>query len=275
MHPIFEDSTETENQVDENGNLVDENGNIITPEEKPLNPEDYDTFVDYENKQYGLFFEHPKDVEVSTSTKNEDGMDMFSVQNKGGLLPLGFEVTVTNEKIDGEPDTQLTKFFAIATDRLEEENGSYKTIVDKEEETNFVGQKFLVRKYKVSDKVQDYFVTYAVTVVGESTYAFKVTHPEQDSLDAEMIYKSSNLGDGLTSTEDKDTEGSPVAVVPTATTTPATTTPTTNESCDIKGVKDSKTYYMPSSSKYEEAKADLVFCTEESAQKSGYKNSEE
>lgn len=255
-HPIFE---EVEAEEPAEGSAV---GNKEGEVEKPLNPEDYETYETYENEDYGLFFDHPLDTEVGGSIDTES--NKLTVSSKTPkILPISFQVEAGEEKIEGSEQEKLAKFFAASTSALEKANSNYKVSTEESSDTNFTGQKFLIRNYSVKEATADYSVILAATVIGDKTYLFTIIHSEDAQQDAKWIYKSSNLGEtALLSPTDEEGDKKET---PTETASSA--------DCSINGDKKSKTYYLSDAKGYDQVGKDdlLVFCTEDSATKAGYK----
>lgn len=259
-HPIFEEA-EVEQATE--GAVEDQKEGVA---EKPLNPEDYETYATYENKDYGLFFDHPRDTTVGGSVDTES--NKLTVSSKTDkILPLSFKVEAGEEKIEGSEQEKLAKFFAASTSALEKANTNYKVNTEESSDTNFTGQKFLIRNYTVKDSTVDYSVILAATVIGDKTYLFTIIHSEDSQQDAKWIYKSSNLGetallslpneDGEKEEEKKETPKKDVAA----------------GACTINGDKESKTYYLAGADGYDKVEKGnlMLFCDEDSATKAGYK----
>lgn len=266
LHPIYPEEVKTPAAEGEAGEGTE--GDSTKPaeggEEGGLTPDKYDQYNTFENDKYGLFFDYPKSIEVKETTVTEDGFEALMVSNKDGKdLPFGFNVVagaasskgVDTNKSGEEAASKM--LFLYLTNEIEKENPEFEVIEKEKELTNFSGQKVLTRKYKVNTQVQDYHLTFGTVLINNSFYMFSISHEKEDSLDAELMLKSSNLGD-IKEASDKDTSTDDKA------------TASINDSCKIKGDKDTKTYFLENHKDYAKTTADLVFCTEESATKAGF-----
>lgn len=267
LHPIYPEEVKTPVAEGEAGEGTE--GDSTKPaeggEEGGLTPDKYDQYNTFENDEFGLFFDYPKSIETKETTLTEDDNKLLSVKNKDGKnLPFGFEVVsgpasakgIDTAKATG--DSANNMLFLAITSEVEKSNATYEVSKKESTVTNFSGQKLLVRTYKAKSDIQDYYVTVATTLIGENFYMFKISHEKEDSLDAELMIKSSNLGD-IKESSDSDTSSDTNA------------TANTNDSCKIKGDKETKTYFLENHKDYAKTTADLVFCTEESATKAGFK----
>lgn len=249
-HPIFGEPPVKEEVVTE----VEEGASI----EKPLNPEDYDTYKEYEDTNYGLFFEYPQDIEVGGSIDTESSkLTVISKTDK--ILPLSFKVQAGEENIEGTDEEKLSKFFAASTNTVEKALGNFKITSEESADTNFTGQKFLIRNYTIKESTADYSVIIAATIIENKTYLFTITHSAEKAQDAKWIYKSSNLGETASPSVDSEPQKD-----------------VTSEGCSIKGDKQTKTYYMNGDAGYNSVAEGtyLMFCDEDSATKAGYKKGE-